>query len=431
MMVTALVGLMVLGQNANPFDINIPDEPKSYLAAYYKKPSGKNGYEDYLKAIDAIGKPAVKHLMSKVLADQTSFKKPTPDSRKLVKSCQSAIELVRRGNSKPIVYPSTTDVDFSFIVNAKFKALAKIMSLATTVNSSDGNTQTATAIALDSLRFARAISERSNLDCLVGMTIEAIAKASISQMLSKLKERDAKSIEMWARKELGRQPSLSASMQIESKQEIQDTKQFVLNAYKAVKTGKPIRQYHKYGKVGDIGDAEVWNMIESLAKGWKQYSAAKIQEVISNRSSYVVACTKANVEALLKPEAEWQEPIVPEEQGGDFILTILWPVSESLSVQAMQAEARRRTQTRILLLHSLIIQFREREKSLPQSLADLDDAQALHDPLTSSEFRYEPYKDGTWAVYSVGTTQSGRIDLVYKRAPIDSQPSRPPAGTPN
>jgi hypothetical protein len=113
---------------------------------------------------------------------------------------------------------------------------------------------------------------------------------------------------------------------------------------------------------------------------------------------------------LKQPEAGWRQD---EQEAKNPILQIIMP----LYGQAFSAEAKVRTQFRILRAVCAVDEYRWTYDKLPAKLTDIGLKGLEEDPLSGKQLIYEKQTDSVFVVYSTGGLDLGRVDLTYRRAP--------------
>lgn len=73
------------------------------------------------------------------------------------------------------------------------------------------------------------------------------------------------------------------------------------------------------------------------------------------------------------------------------------------------------TQVRLAALHCRVIEFKRSHNRWPQALAELGGRDVWYDPASGGPFFYAVLSDQSYSLYSLGTPETGRIDLVYKK----------------
>src|SRR5687768_5530356 len=86
-MITAIVALAIAQQ-------------PSYFVATFPNPTGNNGWEEYTRALDLV----------RGLGARSALANGLVESRNLNSKTLDAVDLVRAGNRKPLVYPWKLDL---------------------------------------------------------------------------------------------------------------------------------------------------------------------------------------------------------------------------------------------------------------------------------------------------------------------------------
>jgi hypothetical protein len=79
-----------------------------------------------------------------------------------------------------------------------------------------------------------------------------------------------------------------------------------------------------------------------------------------------------------------------------------------------QTAARYRTQFRLAALHCRIIEFKRTLNRWPDKLEELGGREVWYDPASGGPFYYANLTEQSYTLYSLGTPETGRIDLVWR-----------------
>ena len=80
--------------------------------------------------------------------------------------------------------------------------------------------------------------------------------------------------------------------------------------------------------------------------------------------------------------------------------------------------ARYRTQFRLAALHCRVVEFKRTHNRWPEKLTELGGREIWYDPASGGPFFYQKLTDQSYLLYSLGTPETGRIDLRW-RPPIN------------
>jgi hypothetical protein len=158
-----------------------------------------------------------------------------------------------------------------------------------------------------------------------------------------------------------------------------------------------------------------WGDDGSNAQYAQQFDALSASEqatllrAVSERLSKKVDTFKALVE---RPEHDWVVDTAPPQVGNDLadrVVDLAW-----IGDQFLFSFAKCRSQLRLIRLHCAVIDFHWEHNKLPLSLEELPNQSVSNDPLTNGKFYYERLKNGGYALWSLGTGKTGRIELVYR-----------------
>src|ERR1044072_3412317 len=209
--------------------LSAPAQQESVYSKVVKKPDIRNGYEDYLRAADALDHQAVSigwngsgDRYKEMLARKAAASKATRDEydtwtdederslagakefdgldvltarKKLAGRYGAAIDLVKVGNTKRVWDPrEKIDTLTLFPELSAFRSVARLITADAYVKFSDGNSSVAVNNLLEGLTFSQRIGGTTVISELVSTACRAIVLASFEEHLGRLSENDTRKI---------------------------------------------------------------------------------------------------------------------------------------------------------------------------------------------------------------------------------------------
>ncbi len=419
------------------------------LRSIVPRPTGQNGYEEYLKAAQ-LGRGDLSLILShrpgdgarlreekkRLAAMKPEARQKAIDEGEVEEIPERTIQLherldqldllgVRRvaaeqgakawlfveaGNRKPVFEPRTElKLDTLYPELASFKGLSRLAVARSYVQFADGQSTQGARTLAEGLRFGSRISNSTIISRLVGIAIMAILNAELDRSLGYVSEAGAKELAVALGECLPATPQLSTAVASEHRYVELVAKQLEAEPNLAGILGSD--EEDEGGK--DWKDKA--RQLETMGPAQRRQLMVRVLEASRTRIRELQAL-------MLRPEAEWFEG-GPEVRSGDGLVD--W-ISESLAPVfggALEVEARMRTQLRVARASTRVVAYRWRNERLPDRLADAVPPDELHDPLTGGDLQFQALPGG-FRVFSKGNQKTGEIALIYKR-PNSSGPDLP------
>lgn len=428
MLLLAAAAIALTGQNQNQ------DPPwRSDYSRIFLHPTGQNGYEEYVRAGDIIRNPAFGSYLNyeMYLARPAKDRELTPPEerpklpegvdpswtlldvqREHVRRCSSAIELVAKGNLKPVTDPRgdlTPGTIFPEL--ATFKTLTKYAIVQMRVNLADGRPDMATRTAITMLTMRGRMPMISLISDLVGIAMDAIILASINENTERFSEHDWRQFQDIADQRLQINNYMQAMMMEE---------QFELSMV-------PLMLKSSEEASSMFGDGEDNAKIGAAIAGLNPTQRERLGQQLS---SEIRTRFSALFQRLRGPEAKWAEDAA--DSGPEPTLTsdpaslvkVLGAFFSPVFHQATLATIKNRTQMRLLKLHSLVQLYRWHTGRLPEKLEDAA-PKDFSDPVTGAPYIYQTNGVG-YRLASKGVKETGEIELKYKKSPPTRDDDIPP-----
>lgn len=397
------------------------------------KPTGKNGYEEYLMACDILRATQAQFLVSE---DQSGmrqiielYESPSPPMRppkaqyeaakrllganilqvrrEAVAQATKVLDLIIQGNKKPVYDPRESVRWSSFSELKEFRTMGRLFQAAAYVALADGQPARAAQFIIESLRFGQKLSGLRLNARYSAIVIQSFAFESIEKYLPSLGLKDLSLVEAAAAEILGQKPAIFRIIE----NDLSDVKEHYRDLLVSSMGKKPADD-----------DSQTVKFIRKL-------TLADIEVVLERCAQNVARRKQVLIAHFEKPEAAWSPPIDIESAGADMeniksIDSLVDVISESFRpgfATAGKHEAVNRTQLRLIKLVSAVARFRWENDRLPASLSEL--SRDLADPISGGQFQYELIGNG-FRVYSRGAKETGEIGLRYQSP--GSQDTPPP-----
>jgi len=408
------------------------------------RPAGRNGYEEYLLAADIIESPeAVKFLnwedywnrnqtgIYAVTAGDVPPKEPERPHglslnddlltirREKERRFRRILDLVKAGNAKPVWNPrSSMDLDSLLPELGPFRAISRHLVQFAYVSFANGKSAEGTERLIDALRFGIRISQGPMIFRLVSMALASIVLAGFEEHLSRLSEADChRIIDSWNgvfREADGLENALRSEL-----------------AGLAASVPMILKEPERFLTL-DSEDPDSAKVLEAL-KALSPRQIEVVAELIVKRQTQLtqdyiqwIAKSEKNLAIEMPTSAAARvDPRTSIDTLADRVAEDSLPFFTAMTM----AEARVRTQLRLLLLHARVLLYRWRHGKLPQKLLNAAAAEECQDPIGEKEFRYVVTSRGTYRLFSEGFGNTGEIELRYRRPPSpDVSPGNEPPG---
>lgn len=375
------------------------------------KATGNNGYEEYVRAADAVSSASGRAFATyegpsaapQGAAPETAelYRRlagmaPLDVAREAAQRYGTALALVERGNRKPVFHPLGTILPDTAIPEfSSFRTVGRLHALVARAQAADGRTDAAVGTLLEGLTFADNVGRFLLIGGLVGASTSGAIYRSFADLLPRLSRRDAASIQRGVSELLARPPALLAAVRGEAASSGAGLAKYLRGQPKVAEV-QP-----NYPKDGEL------RRIESMGR--------EEREGLLRRALTDLAEREATMERVLKgPEAGWIKGFEGIDAETDARAAGLAEELVRLTApqfgMAAASILRSRTQMRLLALHARLIEYRWDYGRWP---ATVDVA----DPLGGGKYVYEPMPDGTIRLASRGTPETGEIELRTKWAP--------------
>lgn len=405
---------------------------QSLLQQVVPNPTGQNGYEDYLRAADAVGDRAIADVYANwsptqyekmaaprppnsdgpnVSAEQLSLAKRLSTMTLLDVRRETATRYgkvlgwLRQGSAKKAWQPRTSvDHQSTFPEFGYFGRVAKIGAAAAYVAYADGRNQEGTKILLDTLQMAQGIDGTITLAGLYAVLIDSTAITELYRHFPAMGMTEAIAVEKAAAKILAEPIKMIDILAGEAKVRIKTLSAALENPDAFLKD--------------DGSDPETTKWLKSV----KALSADARLRVIAAAENVTKQRLDPILAKLRGPESSWPGSdkalgtIDYQNLQGDVdgILAYWLRMTSPSYAQVGIRLAVIRTRLRLLGLYASVVRYKWEKGRLPGTLEDAVDASRVTDPLTGDKFAFEPQGVWDFRIYSQGTEGTGPIDLNYQ-----------------
>ena len=385
-------------------------QDKSILSQLFPQPTGKNAYEDFVRAAEL--------LKTSVLWAEAQQKNTLSSRRRALGDLpvRQARGLMDAAMLKPIS-PPPRELSFftTFPEFSGFRDCARLLNTEMHVLFSEGRTAAALVSFSQGLRLGSAPKSQVLIGGLVGIAIDAILLKRVMLHLEQLTPRDCDRIQVTLREHVERDKgSALASLSAEAK-----------TFEAAMELGrKNLAEFLEGLFTEPTPDSETGALpsaeeVVAYQRTRKQIDALKDNPAGQARIlDNVISANKARVQAeLTYLAAPHSSPTIPEGPKGELeqgIFDTLTPMYRSASNRFIQD----RIQFQLLYCHAAIRKFKWEWEKLPESLEALKLAEWAFDPYTRQPFRYEK-KGESYELFSVGPVgedgKRGPVHLPWRK----------------
>lgn len=410
-----------------------PQQQKSLFQKVVANPTGKNGYEEYVRAAEIVNVPLAGIFgswnpeMPELTLDPHTLPEDLESERQRIKIFNeirgwklmkvrreftrqfgNALELIRTGNQKPVFDPrESLTPETLFPELAPFKRLAHLFVADAYVKYADGNGAGATQSLLDGLTFTRKAAGGSIISSLVGISSTNTVLEGFEENLSRLSIKDDQRLIDYAEAALAEPPPLTSGLKREH---------LMIGPIIDYAFSDPKSFYQLSDGDAQSMDKEFASAVEAVKR-----SSPTQRESWKKRISELLSGIYDRLDSLLRrPENEWdqadaqvgREYLTKEDPTVRFFVEVTLPSFAGVTAAA----ARERTQLRLLGLHGRILAFRWSHSRLPNELKEAVPEALIADPLSGGKFVYELQSGGAYRLYSKGSADTGEIEIRYRRS---------------
>lgn len=368
-------------------------QQQSLYQQIIKKPTFNNGYEEYVQAADIAVSARLSDLNATLTATNDSRTR-LDRQRVIAAACGRVLNLIKQGNAKQVSYPGKLDMDVLLPELTHFRAIGAALVTKAHVDFADGRVNEGFETLMATITFGEQISFVGPLiHDLSGRVIVLPAFKAVSENLALASVPSAREMERTAAQLLKAGNAWATSVQFE-------IEVFISARLLSVEGISSIG-------LDELIDAEFAATSDERRRAiWKELE-------FSLRRHY-----QGQLDAVKLPEREWipaANRVMGASKPTDPIAARIFESLLPNSSRAILHEIVRRTHLRMLRVVAALVEFKWDHGYFPGALDQLPDPLIAQDPLTGGPFVYER-QIGSFALYSEGTDDTGRIGLDYVAA---------------
>lgn len=330
-------------------------------------------------AVDIVKAPGADRLVNYYYYND--WKESLDADRLALKQLARACDLVRTGNRKRLVNrpPIVESIEF----RRELSNVVRLLHLEARVDFAEGKSELGSESIIAAIDFADRVSDGGWIDVMSAHAKHQIALGSVRDALPKLSLGSALNLRAYFERKTRARSPFAEAMKAEVREKVNDPATYL----------------------DDISEeTEYWTPPAELTR----LSPAR-------RAEYV----KRTREEFQKLESQIDPVFAREERFWKFDPAnkdpiIDYALSTSILDSTPQIAARCRTQFRLAALHCRVIEFKRTHNRWPNALSELGGREAWYDPASGGSFFYARLSEQSYTLYSLGTPETGRIDLVWK-----------------
>jgi hypothetical protein len=352
----------------------------SFFEQSFPFPTGNNGWEEYTMAVDVL----------RGRRDGLRDRQDLSKSRALVNEFSKVIHLVRAGNKKSLAFPWESN---AFMVDERhplhrFGDVGFIMASRIGVEFAAGNPAAAVEAIEDALAFADRTGRNQAIDGIVAARTLDNVFDSLTENLHKLSGAAARNLTIVFERYVAAPQALIDGL---------------VNEYDNAIAAVP--QLLEYRPEDEERFGEVMARIKALTADDRLRLIPIIRSALRGHR-------ESMLEMFKREERFWkaEKPTDPEPM---VQYTLKYFSDDGLPQTAL----RYRTRFRLAALHCRIIEFKRKNNRWPEKLEELGGSKVWYDPASGGPFFYARLTEQSYVLYSLGTSETGRIDLVNRWQP--------------
>jgi hypothetical protein len=382
----SLLGLMLCLTPTTQAQDAPQEQPPPAFPQLFPKPSGNNGYEEFVMAGDLARQHPLLDAASSANATLADKRRALADPQ-----IRRAIELIRIGMNKPIAPMQRGELDenTTFPEFAGFRALARLIGVHIYVSLADGQINPALDDLQAILRLGYHVQSEAFISGLVGIAIDSIGLVSIARHIPQFSVRDCDRLLLMMRQWL--------EIPAPELQVIASERDSIVNILRKGRNDKQ-KLYQLFAII--TPDMEQSNPPSKLQKAIANLDT-DTSVIVDGAIEKIVKLYDASLANLKLPFWKRTKVELIDDRSLAYDLAEMITMSPSVvSDRYVNIQA----QLHLLATHAAIRKFRWEHDRLPKSLDELKrerDEGLLTDPFTGEFLVYKP--DGeTYELYSTG-----------------------------
>lgn len=396
---TRLFALMVLGaavsvaiRGAQHGSI-LPNAPPAVFPQLFPNPTGHNGYEEFVKAVDLLN-------ASPVCQEFEDVYKPAPTleiKRELLAdpTARRVLAMTRSGLTKRIQTPRLApELQTLTPELGAFRAVARLICAEMDVSFADGQTARAVDCLNDSLRFGRAVQVGTLMSGVVGLYIENIALRAFSNHLDQLTIADCDKLIRVANAHLKLSDPQIALVASERDMYLRSLRMYRTDAGALLDKLDP-------GPNASVSDHRDYAGVCQLVRANPESGAAIFDQAAQLAGSFF----DQTLSQLRRPVWERAYPgLIERDSPAAKLIGSICPPTYSRMGDRFASE---HVMVQILATHAAVLRYHRRHGRLPVNLEVLNPGSLAIDPFIGGSLVYQRLADEAYEVSSAGAYDPG------------------------
>ena len=349
----------------------------SLFARAFPNPTGDNAWEEYYRAFDVVAQLAVEP--SLIAQNTLAFDK------EIYERFGAACNLVRSGNTKRMSQAPKAGLEF--MLDTMYERIARVFVAEARIRVAESKpSQTANSIAT-LLKFSQRLPIANLSDTLRSTTVEGRAWYALDFALHKLSFGGARELTDVITGILESPPPFLRAA-LESS-----------------------RLYRELAVNALRNKSSLDDMDSSVPKELLAAGPADVDRYVSEVLQLIDQSDRETREMFAREERFWK-PIEPKTDDPVLLFAL-----RGHGMRFTMFAVLSRTRLRLAKLHCQIIEFKRTHNRWPEKLEELGGREVWYDPASGSPFYYARLTEQSYTLYSLGTSESGRIDLINRWQP--------------
>jgi len=350
-----------------------------FFAAAFPNPTGANGWEEYVMAVDIVEARAADRLVNYYYYND--WKESMEADRLALEQLGRACDLVRAGNRKRL--DNRPAVVESIEFRGGLSNVVRLLRLEARVRFGEGKSDAGCESIIAAIDFADRVSDGGWIDVMSAHAKHQIALGSVRDGLPTLSLASAKKLRSLFEAKAGAVSPFVEAVKAEIREKVADMATYL----------------------ADISEeSEYWSPpaeLVALSPAGRADYVKRISEEFQKLEQQIDPIF-AREERFWKFDSVHTDPII------DYAL------SSTILESTPQIAARYQTQFRLAALHCRVMEFKRTHNRWPNALTELGGREVWYDPASGGPFFYAKLTDQSYTCYSLGTAETGRIDLVWR-----------------
>jgi N-acetylneuraminic acid mutarotase len=384
------------------------DAPRPNFPRLFPKPTGQNGYEEFVQAVDLANASTVWQEYENAPDEQGG---PTLAMKRRVladPTVQCVLATLRTGLKKHIRPPQEpVEIQTLFPELKSFRSVARLLCMEMDVLFADGQTSKATDCLNEGLEFGRGVEVGTLISGVVGLYIQNITLQAFSPHLNQLTPRDCETLIRITTNHLNLPDPQIALVASERDMYVRSFRKYRADAGALLDQIGP-------GPNAEAAAQQDYADVRGLVRAHPDSGT-----MILDQAAEIVSAHYDRALSEIKRsswERKYPGPIERVSPASRLIYSLCPPSYSRLSDRF----ASEHVMVQILALHAAVLRFGRRHGRLPASLEELKPGKRSVDPFTGRSLVYERLDGEAYRISSAGAYDLGdsRRPPTGKRVPI-------------